>query len=1210
MAFTHLHVHTEYSLLDGAARIDKLVARAKELGMEALAITDHGVMYGAVQFYEQCKKQGIKPIIGCEVYTAARTRFDKDSVLDRNHGHLVLLVKNDKGYQNLIKIVSQAYREGYYYKPRVDHDLLRQYSEGIIALSACLAGKVQQELLLDNYEGAKKEALELLDIFGEGNFYLELQDQGLEEDKKVNRGLRILSKDTGIPMVATNDVHYIMEEDAAAHDVLLCIQTKSNFSDPKRMRFGSDQFYLKSEEEMRNLFPDVPEAIDNTMEVAAKCNFDFEFGHYHIPVFRVPDGYTENSYFEYLCWSGLEHRYGTTEPIASAFRKAPAVPPEDMESLAPTVSSELKDRMRYEVQTIEKMGYVGYHLIVWDYVNWAKGHGIMVGPGRGSAAGAIATYCMEITDIDPIKFKLIFERFLNIERVSMPDIDMDFCIERRGEVIDYVKEHYGVDNVSQISTFGTLKARAVFKDVAKVMEIPFSRSLEISKMIPEDLKITLDKALEESPDFRKVYDEDPQIKHVVDTAKVLEGLARHSSTHAAGVVVSSEPVDRYVPLVMTDRGLATQFTMTEIEHLGLLKMDFLGLRNLTAIRECLRMVKLNTGLDIDLQKIDYEEPEVYKLVASGNTTGIFQLESGGMTGFMKELGPTCLEDLIAGISLYRPGPMDSIPTYIASKKNPETIKYLTPELEPILAPTYGCIVYQEQVMDIVRLLGGYSYGRADLVRRAMSKKKADVMAKEREYFIHGKFNDDGTIDVPGCIRNGIDETAANTIFDQMTSFAAYAFNKSHAAAYAVVAYQTAWLKYHYPAEFMASLMTYPADKNSVATLIRNSKEMGIPTLPPSVLESEKQFSAKDGKIRYGLLGVKHVGESVVEEIIAARQRKMPKDIFEFIDGLDVHVINRGAMEALIRAGALDCFPGNRAQKLAVIGDLIAGAQSEAKNSLTGQISLFSMAGVSETLHLDRRLPPAEDFPKQDLLAMEKEMLGVYITGHPLDDVAEKIKEITDMDTERLAAYAASIEENADMESEAGEDESVAEDFGVKDGAAYTMAGLISGKKTMVTKKGTMMAFMTLEDLYGTIEVVVFPRTFELDRQFIENDNVIVVRGKLDMKDDTPKLLAEKIILLEDYSGPLKSGPRKNEVPAAPRPKGQMLKLVIPQVYSEEEGIRAFKGIARNFRGDMPIAIMLMSTGHKYRLGYDLWVDPCREFFDSARRIFGADCFKE
>ncbi len=1211
MAFTHLHVHTEYSLLDGAARIDKLVARAKELGMTALAITDHGVMYGAVQFFEQCEKQGIKPIIGCEVYTAARSRFDKDAALDRESGHLVLLAKNEQGYRNLIRIVSRAYEEGFYYHPRVDKQLLREHSEGLICTSACLAGKVQQLLMLDDREGAKKEALELLDIFGEGNFYLELQDQGLEEEVKVNRGLKLLSRETGIPLIATNDVHYINREDAAAHDVLLCIGTKSNFSDPKRMRFGSDQFYLKSEEEMRELFADVPEALDNTMEIAAKCDFRFKFGEYHIPVFQVPEGYSENSYFEYLCWSGLEHRYGTTEPLASAFRKAPKTAPEDMEALAPTVSEELKARMRYEVQTIEKMGYVGYHLIVWDYVNWAKGHGIMVGPGRGSAAGSIATYCMEITDIDPIKFRLIFERFLNVERVSMPDIDMDFCVERRGEIIDYVKQHYGVENVSQISTFGTLKARAVFKDVAKVMEVPFSRSLEISKMIPEDLKITLDKALAESPDFRKVYDEDPQIKHVVDTAKVLEGLARHSSTHAAGVVVAPAPVDSFVPLVMTDRGLATQFTMTEIEHLGLLKMDFLGLRNLTAIRECLRMVKQNTGLDIDLQKIDYEEEGVYRLIASGNTTGIFQLESGGMTGFMKDLGPTCLEDLIAGISLYRPGPMDSIPTYIASKKNPETIKYLTPELEPILSPTYGCIVYQEQVMDIVRLLGGYSYGRADLVRRAMSKKKADVMAKEREYFINGKLNDDGSIDVPGCIRNGIDEQAANTIFDQMTSFAAYAFNKSHAAAYAVVAYQTAWLKYHYPAEFMASLMTYPADSNAVAGLIRNSKEMGIPTLPPSVLESEKQFSARNGQIRYGLLGVKHVGEAIVEEIIAARQRKTPRDIFEFVDGLDVHLMNRGALEALIKAGALDCFPGNRAQKLAVIGDLVAGAQSSAKETLSGQISMFSMAGVSESLHLDRRLPPAEDFPKQELLAMEKEMLGVYITGHPLDDVAETIKKITDMDTERLAAYAARhSEENADLEAEAGEEEEPEEDEAIKDGAYCTMAGLISQKKTMVTKKGSMMAFMTLEDLFGTIEVVVFPRTFELDRQFIENDNVIVVRGKLDLKDDVPKLLAEKIILLDDYSGPLKSGSRKNEAPAPPRPKDQLIKIVIPQAYGENEGLKAFKSIARNFRGDMPVAIMMMSTGKKYRLGYELWVDPCEGFYESARRVFGSDCIRE
>ncbi|MCF0150175.1 MAG: DNA polymerase III subunit alpha, partial [Firmicutes bacterium] len=1035
MAFTHLHVHTEYSLLDGAARIDKLVARAKELGMDSLAITDHGVMYGAVQFYEQCKKQGIKPIIGCEVYTAARKRTDKDPALDRNNGHLVLLVKDTQGYKNLIKIVSEAYRSGFYYKPRVDKELLRQYRGGMIALSACLAGKVQQELLEDNYEGAKAEALDLLDIFGEGNFYLELQDQGLEEELKVNRGLKQLSKETGIPMVCTNDCHYIHREDARAHDVLLCIGTKSNYSDPNRMRFANDQFYLKSEQEMRNLFADVPQACDNTAEVAAKCNFDFEFGHYHIPVCQVPEGYSQNDYFEFLCWSGLEHRYGTTEPVASAFRKAPAVKPDDMSSLAPTVSAELKERMAYEIDTIEHMGYVGYHLIVWDYVNWAKGHGIMVGPGRGSGAGAVVLYTMEITDIDPIRFSLIFERFLNKERVSMPDIDMDFCIERRGEIIDYVKEHYGVNNVCQISTFGTLKARAAFKDVARVMEVPFAKSLEIAKMIPEDLKITLDKALEESPDFKKVYEEDEQIRNVIDTARVLEGLARNSSTHAAGVVISSEPVDEVVPLVMAERGLATQFTMTEIEHLGLLKMDFLGLRNLTAIRECLRMIKLRTGEDIDLQKIDHEDPNVYKLLAVGNTCGIFQLESGGMTGFMKDLGPTCLEDLIAGISLYRPGPMDSIPTYIASKKNPDTIKYLTPELEPILAPTYGCIVYQEQVMDIVRKLGGYSYGRADLVRRAMSKKKADVMAMEREYFINGKLNEDGSIDVPGCIRNGIDEGAANTIFDQMTSFAAYAFNKSHAAAYAVVAYQTAWLKCYYPAEFLASLMTYPADANAVSSLIRNAKEMHISTLAPSVLKSEKTFSVENGAIRYGLLGVKHVGEAMVEEIIAARKRKEPRDIFEFVDGLDVHQINRGALEALIKAGGMDCFPGNRAQKLAVIGDLIASAQGEAKKSISGQISMFSMGGMQESLHIDRNLPPAEEFPKQELLMMEKEMLGVYLTGHPLDDVAEKIKGLAEMDTQRLAAYVQSKAEAEEKGLSGEEDEAPAENYGIRDGAA-------------------------------------------------------------------------------------------------------------------------------------------------------------------------------
>jgi len=822
MAFTHLHVHTEYSLLDGAARVDKLVARAKELGMDSLAITDHGVMYGAVKFFDECKKQGIKPIIGCEVYVAARTRHDKDPGYDRNSNHLVLLAKDDAGYRNLIKLVSIAYKEGFYYKPRIDHELLEKYHEGMVALSACVAGSVPQYLLNDDYEGAKKEALWMKSLFGD-DYYLELQNHFLPEQEKYNAGLKKLSKELGIKLVATNDSHYIYKDDAPAHDVLLCIGTKSSLSEPERMRFPNAEFYLKSEEEMRALFPDCPEAFDNTQEIVEKCNFKFVYGQYHIPKSQIPEGFTEESYFEHLCREGLKKRYGENPP------------------------QELWDRLDYEMETIEKLGYVGYFLIVWDYINFAKSHGIAVGPGRGSAAGSIVAYSMAITDIDPIRFGLIFERFLNKERVSMPDIDVDFCIERRGEVIDYVKEKYGVDNVSQISTFGTLKARAVFKDVAKVMDLPFSRSLEISKMIPEDLKITLDKALAESPDFRKVYDEDPLIKEIVDTAKVLEGLARHASTHAAGVVIAPAPVDDFVPLVMSDRGLATQFTMTEIEHLGLLKMDFLGLRNLTAMRDCLRLIKESTGEDIDLDHIDYDEEAVYKLIASGNTVGIFQLESGGMTRFMTDLGPTCLEDLTAGISLYRPGPMDSIPTYVECKKNPQKIKYITPELEEILAPTYGCIVYQEQVMDIVRKLGGYSYGRADLVRRAMSKKKADDMARERQFFVHGKDNEDGTVDVMGCIRNGISEDAANTIFDEMTSFAAYAFNKSHAAAYAVVAYQTAWLKYHYPAQFMASLMTYPADTNAVAGLIRNAAEMGIETLPPDVNKSDKHFSTENGK---------------------------------------------------------------------------------------------------------------------------------------------------------------------------------------------------------------------------------------------------------------------------------------------------------------------------------------------------------------------------
>ena len=1160
MSFTHLHVHTEYSLLDGAGRIDKMVAAAKELGMDSLAITDHGVMFGAVTFYDECKKAGIKPIIGCEVYTAARTRFDKDPMLDKHQGHLLLLAKNDTGYKNLIKIVSEAWSEEcHYYKPRVDHELLKQYSDGIICLSACLAGKVQHELLMNNYEGAKKEALELQDIFGVGNFYLEIQDQGLEEEFKINPMLKKLSKDINVKLVATNDVHYIRQEDSEAHDVLLCIGTKSSLSDPARMRFETDQFYLKSEDEMRKLFADCPEVCDNTQEIVDKCTFEFKYGEYHIPKSHIPEGFTEQSYFEHLCREGLVKRYGKDCP------------------------QDLWDRLEYEIETIEHLGYVGYFLIVWDYINFAKSHGIAVGPGRGSAAGSIVAYSMAITDIDPIRFGLIFERFLNKERVSMPDIDVDFCVERRGEVLDYVKEKYGIDNVAQISTFGTLKAKAVFKDVAKVMDLPFQRSLEISKMIPDDLKMTLDKALAESPDFKQVYDTDPLIKKIVDTGKILEGLARHSSTHAAGVVIAPAPVDEFVPLVNTDKGLATQFTMTQIEHLGLLKMDFLGLRNLTSMRECLRLIKESTGEDVDLDHIDYDDPEVYKTIASGNTVGIFQLESGGMTRFMTDLGPTCLEDLTAGISLYRPGPMDSIPTYVECKKNPEKIKYITPELEEILAPTYGCIVYQEQVMDIVRKLGGYSYGRADLVRRAMSKKHADEMAREREFFVNGKLNDDGTIDVPGCIRNGISKEAADTIFDEMTSFAAYAFNKSHAAAYAVVAYQTAWLKTHYPAEFLASLMTYPADNKAVAILIRNAADMGIETLPPDVNRSQKNFSTENGKIRYGLLGVKHVGENIVEEIIAKRKLHEPADLFEFVDGLDVHSINRTALECLIKAGAMDCFPGNKAQKLAVLSDLIDSAQHEAKSNIEGQLTLFSMpegAGIT----IERKLPPIEEFAKSERMSMEKEMLGIYLTAHPLDDEEAQIKDIISMDTERLM----NLEDNPD----------------IKDGQAVIMAGLIADKKQMATKKGQLMAFLTVEDLFDQIEVVVFPKTFDKCRDCLEPDTIVVMKGKLDLKeDDNPKLIADSIVKLDDYNSPLGGGfSRPVEIP--------MVKIIIPESFSEEEALISFKRLAKSFRGDNPVAIWVKSTNHKFKPDYDLWIDPCDEFYEAARGLYGQDSIKQ
>ena len=894
MAFTHLHVHTEYSLLDGAARIQDVVRRAKELGMDSLAITDHGVMFGVVDFYKACKKQGIKPIIGCEVYTSKRKMTDKDVEKDKHQGHLILLAKNEQGYRNLIKIVSLGFTKGYYYKPRIDKDVLREHSEGLICLSGCLAGEVQFRLMKNDYEGAKAEAQALAEIFGPGNFYLEIQDQGLEEEAYIKPNLLRLASELNLPLAATNDVHYVRREDAEAHDVLLAIQTATTIDDPNRMRFPNDQFYLKSEDEMRKLFAGIPEACDNTQKIAEQCSFDFRFGEYHLPQFIPPDGMDNETYLRKLCSEGLADRYGDNP------------------------DQSLLDRLEYELNTIISMGYVEYFLIVWDFINYAKQNGIMVGPGRGSAAGSLVAYCLKITDIDPIRYNLIFERFLNPERVSMPDIDIDFCYERRQEVIDYVGRKYGEGRVSQIITFGTMKAKAAVRDVGRALNVSYAETDAIAKAIPFDLHMTIDKALETNPELLARYENEDMVRQVLDMSRAIEGMPRHASTHAAGVVISKEPIDEYVPLYMSDKGISTQFTMTTIEELGLLKMDFLGLRNLTVIRDALEMIEKNYGVTIDFSKMTYDDPKVYELISAGNTCGVFQLESQGMTQFMKSLKPTCYEDVVAGIALYRPGPMDSIPKYIENKKNPKGIRYVHPALAPILDVTYGCLIYQEQVMQIVRDLGGYSYGRSDLVRRAMSKKKMDVMLEEKEYFIHGKLDEDGNVEIAGCVRNGIPEEAAEAIFQDMVSFAEYAFNKSHAAAYGVVAYETGWLKAHYPVEFMAALMTsVMGDSDSVAKYIRNCSEMGIAVLPPCVNESQKKFSVVDGKIRFGLQAVKNVGEGAIDAIIEAREQKgLPKTLPQFISNVEISQVNKKAIESLIKAGATDCLEGNRAAQLA------------------------------------------------------------------------------------------------------------------------------------------------------------------------------------------------------------------------------------------------------------------------------------------------------
>lgn len=1174
MAFTHLHVHTEYSLLDGAARIDKLVTRVKELGMDSVAITDHGAMFGVIDFYKECKKQGVKPLIGCEVYTAARKLTDKTADKDKYQGHLVLLAETNEGYQNLIKIVSLGYTNGYYYKPRIDKDVLRDHSKGVIALSACLAGKVQNCLMNRDYEGAKKEALELNEIFGEGNFFLELQDQGLDEEIIVNEGLVKLSKETGIPMVATNDVHYINREDAEFHDVLLAIQTATTVDDEKRMRFPNDQFYLKSEDEMRKIFAFAPEAIDNTAEIAKRCNVEFKFGEYHLPEFIPPEGFTNDQYLRKLCEEGLADRYEV-------------------------VTDELNERLDYEIGVIETMGYVEYFLIVWDFINYAKENGIAVGPGRGSAAGSIVAYCLKITDIDPIKNTLIFERFLNPERVSMPDIDIDFCIERRGEVIDYVVEKYGKENVSQIITFGTMKAKAAIRDVGRALNLTYAEADRIAKAVPAGPKITLDAALELNPEFREMYESDESVRKVVDMSKAIEGMPRHASTHAAGVVISKLPLDEYVPLYMSDKGLATQFNMTTIEELGLLKMDFLGLRNLTVIRDALELIKDDYGIEIDFSKMDYDNPGVYETISKGNTEGVFQLESAGMTSFMKNLKPTCFEDVVAGIALYRPGPMDSIPKYIENKRHPENIEYVTPELESILGVTYGCLVYQEQVMQIVRDLAGYSYGRSDLVRRAMSKKKAEEMMKERQYFIYGKDDEDGNVEIKGCLRNGISVEAANAIFDDMESFAEYAFNKSHAVAYAVLAFETGYLKTYYPVEFMAALMTsVMGDAHQISKYIRNCRDMGIEVLPPCIGESQAKFSVSDGKIRFGLLGIKGVGEGAIREIIRARTEKgMPKDIFRFINNLEISEVNKKAMESLIKAGALDCLNPNRAAHLAVYESLMESAQMNARKNLSGQMSLFQLnTDEMDTEDTFSTLPDVKNFDKDLMLAMEKETLGVYITDHPLNKFADRIKKATSVSSDDL------------LKASEGEFDDV------HDGDTAIMAGMITGLKKLVTKNNKMMAFVDMEDLYGTVEVVVFPNVYEKYSQLVSEDSFVAIKGKLNFKEDEmPKLLADAIISLNDVSEEGKAvfeeerknggSGKKSSAGSDRRPGPAPVKIRIPEGIDETETLEKIKEVIANHRGNVRVLIYLQN-GKIIGTGNGGGVRPTLEFAESVAELVG------
>lgn len=1151
--FVHLHTHTEYSLLDGAGRIKDLLERCKELGMDSLAITDHGVMYGVVEFYKQAKALGIHPVIGCEVYIAPRSMKEKEARSDSNYAHLVLLAENQQGYKNLMKLVSIGFLEGFYYKPRIDYETLSKYHEGLICLSGCIGGDIPRLLLEGQYDKAKGLAERLNNIFGHGNFYLELQDHGLAEQAKVNELIIKLSRETNIPLVATNDVHYVRRQDAMAHDVLLCIQTGKTIDDPDRMKFETDEFYLKSPEEMEELFSHVPEAISNTVEIASRCRVDFDFDTVHLPKYDVPEGYTAEEYLRQLCYKGLEKKYGE-------------------------IDDEIKNRLEYEISTIVQMGYVDYFLIVWDFIKFARDRGIMVGPGRGSAAGSLVAYALDITQIDPLKYQLLFERFLNPERVSMPDIDVDFCFERRQEVIDYVVEKYGADKVAQIITFGTMAARAAIRDVGRALNLPYAAVDRIAKAIPFELGMTIDRALEINPELRELYEQDATVKNLIDIARSLEGLPRHASTHAAGVVISRDPIIDHVPLQKNDDTVTTQFSMGALEDLGLLKMDFLGLRTLTVIRDTLELIKQNTGKDIDINSISLDDPGVYQMISEGDTDGVFQLESAGMRQFLKELKPDNFEDIIAGISLYRPGPMDQIPRYIANKQNPESITYAHPALEKILKVTYGCMVYQEQVMQIVRELAGYSLGRSDLVRRAMAKKKTEIMEQERRNFIYGLEDEAGNVIIPGALRNGVPEDKASQIFDEMMEFAKYAFNKSHAAAYALIAYQTAWLKYHYPVEFMAALMNSVMDNSEkVARYIQYCRKKNIQVLPPDINESHIKFTVVDGNIRFGLAAVKNVGLSAIESILKAREEKGKfRSFVDFCHKVDSTSINKRLVESLIKCGAFDTMGIYRSQLMAVYEKVLDSVAQDRKRNVDGQISLFEQLDSFAEVDMEEDiLPDIKEFPQKVLLSIEKETLGVYISGHPLAEYKDILESMTT---------------TLDLQSINQDEEGINSDAFLRDGSMVQIGGIVIEHKRKATRNNNIMAFITLEDLYGTVEIIVFPTVYKKYSKLLEVDNTVIINGQISLKEEEePKIICDRVRPLT-------------------RRQGKKLYLKISRGSSIDIG-KDICDILQKYRGNIPVYLYIEDTNEKRVAQRELWVAENEHLISELSSILGEECVK-